>query len=135
MALIKWDESLSVGVQEIDNQHKKLVEIINELHDAMKEGKGRKLLGDIIKRMEEYTVYHFGTEEKHFVEFHYEQAESHKAEHRGFIAKVEDFQKRFSESNIELTIEVMNFLKDWLLNHIKVSDKKFTKCFNEHGLN
>ena len=69
MALMKWDESFSVGVKEIDAQHQKLVAMINELHAAMKEGKVHDVLGEIISGMAKYTIFHFETEEKYFEEF------------------------------------------------------------------
>lgn len=134
MTLILWDESLSVNVKEIDTQHQKLIDLINELHDAMKSGKGKDVMQEILNGLADYTVYHFTTEENHFAEFHYEKAIEHKAEHKNFVEKVTDFKKKFEAGEVGLTIEIMHFLRDWTVEHIKGTDKKFTKCFNEHGL-
>ena len=134
MELMKWDESFSVNVKEIDEQHQKLVAMINALHAAMKEGKGNDVLGGILGRMAEYTVFHFETEEKYFDEFHYEKTDEHKAQHKAFVDKVIGFKKELSEGSLSLSIDVMNFLVDWLKNHIKGADKAYSKCFNEHGL-
>jgi hemerythrin len=100
----------------------------------MKDGKGNEIADKIIKKMTEYTQFHFDTEEKYFDMFKYEFSAQHKAEHDAFVEKVLDFQIGFEKSQANLSIEIMNFLKDWLLNHIRGSDKKYTNCFNEHGL-
>jgi len=134
MDLMIWDESFSVNVKEIDDQHKILVSIINDLHSSMKEGKGNEVSDGILDRMVEYTVFHFETEEKYFEEFHYEDAIEHRAEHQAFVEKVLDFKNKFEEGSLSLSIELMNFLVDWLKGHINGSDKKYTKCFNENGL-
>lgn len=71
MALIQWDDSFSVKVAEIDQQHKRLIVMINELHDAMKQGKGKDALGKIINGLISYTATHFDTEERYFDQFEY----------------------------------------------------------------
>lgn len=134
MSLILWDESLGVNVKEIDTQHQKLIDLINELHDAMKGGKGKEVLQEILNGLADYTVYHFNTEEKYFAEFHYDKSVEHKGQHKEFVEKVVEFKKKFEADEVGLTIEIMHFLKDWTVEHIKGSDKEFTKCFNEHGL-
>lgn len=134
MVLISWDESLSVNVQEIDNQHQKIVKMINKLHDAMRQGKGKDVLGKIINNLVKYTQIHFQTEEKYFAKFDYPNAETHKKEHQNFVKKVIEFREDFESGRLGLTIQVMNFLRDWLTNHIQGSDKKYSKFFNERGL-
>jgi len=134
MNLISWDNSLSVNVEKIDKQHQKLIEMINQLHSKMKEGKGNKFTEEIIGKMAEYTKIHFSTEEKYFDLFDFEESDKHKAEHKAFIEKVAEFQDKLKKGELSLSIEVLSFLTNWLTNHIKGSDKKYTKCFNEHGL-
>ncbi len=134
MTLIKWDDSFSVKVAEIDKQHQKLISMINELNDAMKQGKGNDVLGKIINELINYTVFHFSTEEKYFDQFGYPGKASHKNEHAAFVKKVSEFKDKFEKAEVGLSIEVMNFLKDWLKNHIKVIDMKYSQFFNEHGL-
>ena len=134
MALIKWDDSFSVKVAEIDKQHQKLIDMINELNDAMKQGKGKDILGKIIKGLVQYTATHFKTEEDYFKQFNYPHADTHKKEHDAFVKKVSEFKDEFEKGNISLTIEVMKFLSDWLRNHIKGTDKHYSRFFNEHGL-
>jgi hemerythrin len=134
MALINWDDSLSVNVAEIDQQHKRLIGMINELNDAMRMGKGKDVLGKIINSLFTYTATHFKTEEKYFAQFGYPDTENHKKEHTAFVQKVSDFKDGFEKKKLSLTIEVMDFLSDWLKNHIKGTDKKYSQIFNEKGL-
>ena len=134
MALINWNDSLSVKVEEIDQQHKKLIAMINELNDAMRAGKGKDVLGKIVDSLISYTATHFKTEEKYFAQFGYPDTDNHKQEHVAFVKKVTDFKDGFEKKKLSLTIEVMDFLSDWLKNHIMGTDKKYTQFFNEKGL-
>ncbi len=134
MGIIKWEDKMSVKVKEIDEQHKKLVNMINELHEAMLERKSKEALGKIIDGLIEYTDIHFKTEEKYFDKFGYPEADAHKKEHQDFVKKVVDFKKGYDEGKLLLSLDVMNFLKDWLVNHIMGSDQKYSDFFNQHGL-
>jgi hemerythrin len=96
MALIDWNDSLSVNVAEIDLQHKKLIDQINELHEAMKTGKGKDILGKIVAALISYTATHFKTGEKYFARFAYPDTISHKKEHAAFVSNVVDFKDGFS---------------------------------------
>ena len=132
--LIKWTEEFSVGVVEIDNQHKKLIDMINELHHAMKEGKGNSQVEGIINRLVEYSVYHFETEEKYFDKFSYPQTEKHKKIHKDFVNKVSIFKSEFDNKEVMLTIEVLNFLSNWIRKHIMGEDMDYSDFFIENGL-
>ena len=134
MPLITWKDSFSVKVTEIDTQHKKLVEMINKLYDAMKVGKSKDVMGEILNNLISYTATHFKTEEKYFDLYSYPEKETHKAEHEKFVETVTKFKEEFDSGNATISIEVMNFLRDWLTKHINGEDKKYTKCFNDHGL-
>jgi hemerythrin-like metal-binding protein len=134
MALITWTGMFSVGVAEIDNQHKKLVELINQLNDAMQAGKGNDALGKVLNELVNYTVYHFGYEEKLMGQHHYDDSPAHKNEHAKFIATVGDFKKKFDSGNAVISTEIMNFLRDWLTNHIMKTDKKLGQGLNKAGV-
>ncbi len=135
MALITWTDNLSVSVTEIDEQHKKLVTMINELNEAMQQGKGKHVIGNILMGLADYTGEHFSTEEKYFDQFKYPDSVAHKKEHQEFVAKVGDFIKEFDAGKVMLSVQVMGFLKEWLVKHIQGSDKGYCPCFNQHGLN
>lgn len=134
MALIKWDPSLSVNVAEIDRQHQKLIDMINELDDGMRQGKGKDKLAGIIGGLVSYTQVHFRTEEKYFAQFGYDDAPAHQREHEDFTRKVADFKAKFESGKIGLSLEVMNFLSNWLRNHIMSSDMKYAEFFRDKGL-
>jgi hemerythrin len=134
MAFIQWDNSLSVGVAEIDKQHQKLVQLINDLGDAMKQGKGQVVMGGILNELVTYTQVHFGHEEKYFVQFQYPETYSHKQEHAAFVKKATELKDGFEKGQIGLSLQVMDFLCDWLKKHIKGTDQKYSKFFNDKGL-
>jgi hemerythrin len=134
MAIIEWDNSLSVKVAEIDKQHRKLIDLINKLNDAMKGGKGKDILEKIIDELFAYAGGHFATEEKYFDQFKFPESNTHKDKHKEFVKKISEFKNGFDSGKVALTVEVMNFLKDWLRNHIQGTDKKYGPFFNEKGL-
>ncbi|MFZ5805579.1 MAG: bacteriohemerythrin [Verrucomicrobiota bacterium] len=134
MTLIEWNNSLSVNVAEIDKQHQQLVNMINELNDAMKSGKGKDVLNDILTKLIKYTQGHFATEEKYFDKFNYPDTEAHKEEHRALVQQVSDFKKQFDSGTVGLSVQIMEFLSNWLKKHIQGTDKKYSACFNANGL-
>ncbi len=133
-ALIQWNDSLSVGVAEIDSQHKRLVDMINELNEAMRRGEGKDVLGKVLNGLVAYAGSHFKLEENYFVRFGYPEAAQHRQTHANFIAKVNDFTTGFSSGKLNISVEVMCFLSDWLQKHIKGVDKKYGPFFNANGL-
>lgn len=134
MALVDWKEVYVVNVREVDAQHKKLVELINELHEAMKIGKAREALSKVLNDLVDYTVYHFATEEKYFDTYEYPESEIHKNQHCELVEQVAAIQKKYESGEKVLTIDVMNFLRDWLHDHIVGSDKKFGPFLNSKGV-
>jgi len=133
MALIKWDSSFSVNVEEIDEQHKMLVGMINTFYESIK-GEQRDALGALLDSLIDYTHYHFSTEENYMDRFNYQNTESHKQEHRLFTEKVLDVKRRFDEEQFVITFEITNYLRDWIVNHVMKSDKRYSRCFNDNGL-
>lgn len=134
MALIQWTDALSVRFDEIDQQHKKLIHMINDLSDAMAHGKGNDVLKPLISSLAAYTATHFAFEEKQFETYRYPDAIAHKREHRAFPDKVAAFQKDFDSGRLGLSLQVMTFLSDWLKTHIQGTDKKYVPFFQEKGL-
>ncbi len=134
MPLITWSDELAVRTKEIDDQHKRLIDLLNRLFDAMKQGKGRDALSPVLDERAQYTVYHFGTEEGLFREYGYPDAETHKAEHDAFARRVIDFQQAFEAGNKPITVDVLQFLTDWLQHHITQIDKKFGLFLKDKGV-
>lgn len=134
MSLIQWNDRLSVGIVAIDEQHKQLIKIINELNDAMKQGKGKSVLSKIIDGLIRYTETHFKLEERYFEQLGYPDAANHKREHIAFTKKVTEFKEGFDKGKITLSVEIMIFLSNWLQNHIEGVDKKYGAFFNAKGI-
>jgi len=135
MAFIDWNDTYSVGVVKIDNQHKRLVQIINELSDAMGAGKGKDVLGNVLKELIAYVNTHFKTEEEMMVQFGYEEYENHRYEHEKLTDEVKRFFDDYQAGKALLSVQIMNFLRNWLMDHIVVKDKKFGKFLNSKGVN
>jgi hemerythrin len=134
MPLIQWDDTFSVGMAEIDRQHQKLVGMINDLHEAMREGKGKEILGPLIEGLVTYAATHFRTEERLFDRYAYPETDEHKNIHAAFAAKAVEFKSRFDRSPTGLSVEIMHFLSDWLQKHIKGADKKYGPYLNAQGV-
>jgi hemerythrin len=134
MALIEWNPAFSVKVKKFDDQHKKLVDLINELHDAMKAGEGNTLLGSVLQSLITYTGTHFSDEIKLMQANSYPELAKHKAEHDKFVAQVLEMQQKFQSGNAMLTMSTLSFLKEWLVKHIQGEDKKYTPFFNAKGI-
>ncbi|MCG6552711.1 MAG: bacteriohemerythrin [Candidatus Magnetominusculus sp. LBB02] len=131
---IDFDSKLKVDVSDIDNQHKKLVEMVNELHGAMSIGKGAAVLGGILTKLVDYTKEHFAMEEGLIQKYKYDDGNHHKSEHDKLTKQVMDLKKQFSEGKMVVTIDVLNFLKGWLNDHIKDVDKKLAHFLISKGV-
>ncbi len=134
MAYIIWQDDYSVNVEIIDNQHKKIIELINKLQEAMLKKQTKDVLGEILNELIGYAALHFSTEEKYFKEFNYSETEAHIKEHIDFVNSVTKFNDDFKKGRLFVSMKLFKFLKSWLVEHIQVSDKKYTTLFNEKGL-
>lgn len=130
----RWTENISVQSVEIDNQHKELVSMLNEMYEAFMNKEHQIKIGSILDKMWAYTKYHFNTEERYFTLFNYDDKLSHLKEHELFRTKVELFMEKYRSSNTALTYEVMNFLRNWLNTHILETDHKYISCFVQNGV-
>lgn len=134
MAIMEWSPAFSVKVKKFDDQHKKLVELLNQLHDAMKAGQGSAMLGVVLQSLITYTATHFKDEEQVMQANGYPDLAHHKAEHEKLVKQVLDLQKKFQSGGSVLTLTVMSFLKDWLITHIQGEDKKYGVFLNAKGI-
>lgn len=132
--LIYWQSYYSVQITELDEQHKKLIEIINTLYDAYLSEIQQDKISSIIEEMYEYADVHFKTEENYFEKFGYKEANEHKAEHTSFLEKIKSFECGYKKNSKLLSLQIMNFLQEWLSNHIMKTDKKYIGLFKAKGL-
>jgi hemerythrin len=133
MIWIEWLPEFNLGINDIDMQHKWLVNIMNKLFDAVNERQEGKVIAEIIKEMWDYARFHFDLEEKYFEEFHYEKADEHKAAHREFSEKVKDLAKDFEEGEKSVSKDAISFLEKWFINHTQNVDREYVPTFHEHG--
>ncbi len=135
MEYIKWlADKYTVHVQKFDLQHQKLVEITNEVFNAKMNNAGKGIILNILTQLNEYTKGHFLEEETLLKENQYPALEIHKNEHAIFIAKVNGFIQEFHADNLSLNQEMLEFLKNWLIDHIMQTDKEYGAFLNERGI-
>jgi len=124
MPLFLWKKSYEIGLTEIDTQHRNLVGIINELSDAMMNQKGYTVVPHILEKLVDYIQFHFTTEEEIMRDTKYPALDEHCHEHLAMTTKVIGFKRACAKNHEINIVEVLNFLCDWLKEHIAVSDKK-----------
>lgn len=135
MPLMTWNDKMSVGVELLDNDHKRLVDMINQLFDGIQAGQGKDAVGKILDGLVKYTVEHFKHEEDFFDQTGYPGTAEHKAIHADLTKQVVDIQQKYnSGATAALSLEVMNFLKNWLINHIQGLDKKYGPAMHKKGI-
>lgn len=126
-----WNEELSVDIPEIDEEHKHLIDLINQLHDAMSQGRGKQQLALILNELIDYAKTHFAHEERLMTQANFRGLASHKREHDFFARKIAELRKRFAEGELAITVEVSNFLKDWVIHHVRGVDKSYSPAIRQ----
>lgn len=134
MSLLQWDESYSVQVTSLDQQHQTLFRTINELHDALRAGHGKDILGKVLQRLIDYTKSHFAAEEVILERNGYPDLAAHRAAHKALVNQVLKFKEDFEAGTGGIAVEIMQFLQKWLREHIQNTDKKYGKYLNEKGI-
>lgn len=134
MAYISWDNNFLTHIHVIDEQHKKLLKLINDLHEKLRAAQGIKVIRPIITSLFEYVTVHFATEEKYMIKYDYPEFEAHSREHNEFHVKVQEFDKKHKIGSILLAREVLLFLGTWYRNHILTIDKKMGQYLQNKGV-
>lgn len=124
MSMFQWKPEYSVDHAEIDSQHKRLFQLADDLGTAMTQGKGKAAMGSTLASLIDYTKRHFATEEKLMQAHRYPEYAAHKKQHDDLTARVAGLQKEFMAGRASMSVEVLQFLKDWLVNHIGKSDQE-----------
>ena len=133
---VEWSNELSVGIEEIDEQHKVLVNLVNRLFDetVVHQAGTSAVMEEILHELIEYTVIHFAVEESLFRIFHYPATETHTRHHDELKAQVLDIQKKVKQGEASVNTELLMFLKRWLTNHILQEDKLYAPFLLSQGV-
>ncbi|MFA5925402.1 MAG: bacteriohemerythrin [Parcubacteria group bacterium] len=132
---IRWKDEYSIGVSEIDQQHRYFITLLNDLYGAVISNKGQQKLEHLFQVLSDYAEEHFTTEEKYFDKFNYEGAKEHKFMHQKMRDEIKRIKNQETGKEIDFYGNVVYFLNDWLENHLEKMDRKYAECFMEHGVN
>jgi len=134
MAMLSWDASCSVKVVRLDADHQKLFALVKTLREAMSAGKGAVMVEKIVKELSGFTQDHFATEESMMERTHYPELPSHRLEHQELLKRLEQFQQEIAAGRFVSSVPVADFLNDWLVNHTKLTDQKYSEHLNANGI-
>lgn len=130
---ITWSQELSVGIQELDEQHKILVALINQLYNkAILNKPDRLIISSILNELAQYTIIHFAVEESLFRIFDYPDTAAHQQHHEQLKEELIKIQNKFNEGT-PIDLDLMSFLRQWLKQHIMKDDKQYKAFFLEKG--
>ena len=129
MPSISWDDRLALGIPEIDEQHQRLVQMIDDLSEAMIQGRSQEVLDSLLAGLYDYARIHFATEERYLAEVCCPQVSQHRAEHQEFISRVTRLTARFQQGAVGVSIDVLDFLGTWLVRHIQQTDGDFGRFY------
>jgi len=130
---IEWSDNLSVGFEEIDEQHKILVRLVNKMHEAIHRRKGSDVVAEILGELAAYTKTHFVVEESLMRILGYPGYEEHKIAHDELLQQVIELQEKVAAGQTTISFQLMHFLKTWLIQHIMEEDTKYTGFFVAAG--
>ena len=131
---IKWNNKYCVGISIIDEQHKKLFGFLNKTIDAKEHSDNKEELKEALEEMTKYALEHFETEEAYMREFDYPECRYHSEEHYRFFTKSITYFDRVVNGDYHISNELIEYLKQWLVNHIQVTDRRYIDCFKKNGL-
>ena len=129
----KWSPDYNVDIKTIDNQHQELVSILNHLFIAVSKRQAEKEIAVILDDLVGYTKTHFALEERLMQQANYEDFEAHKLEHKKLLERLDQLTKKYLLEEKPIHFELLSFLKVWLKEHIKGSDKKYSAALRQKG--
>jgi hemerythrin len=134
MPFVDWSDELSTKVKVFDDQHKKLIGLVNDLYANMAQGKGKEVMQKTLSGLVDYTKTHFASEEEMMTRHKYLGYLSHKAEHDRLTKQAGDLLHKLQAGEPVMSVHVMRFLKDWLEQHIMKIDKQYGPFMNAKGV-
>lgn len=123
--MMQWDPSYSVKQPHLDKEHQSLFTALNQFYEGLRKGVPKESMYTLIEDLIHYTKTHFASEEKHMQTIGFPGLQKHQEEHRAFEAKVEDFYSKVKNGKLLMSVEITNFIKDWILNHIQTQDQQY----------
>ena len=132
--LLEWTDALSIGIEEIDEQHRELVRLLNQLHSAIMEKHGALVCIEILDRLVEYTRVHFTVEESLMRLLGYPDYAPHRQEHEKLIDQIVTLQQKLKSGEVNVTFELLHFLRNWLTHHILETDRAYVPYFTSKGV-
>jgi hemerythrin len=133
MELIHWNEVYSIGCEEIDNQHRKLVDMVAALQKSLSQGLVNPQVGTALKELVAYTQYHFEAEERIMRESEYPGIAEHKQRHTKLVSQIVKILKDLKRGESITAIQLIQILKAWLVDHIMLEDKKIGEHLKMHS--
>ena len=133
MSFMKWDEQYAVHIRLMDDQHKRLFDMIDQFYVALQQKETQRAMSELLTGLTEYSLYHFHAEERMMSLNHFPLYAAHKSAHEKFIMTVQEFKDRFDSGKLLIPIEVAQFLKQWLSNHILMTDKHLGKFLQQQN--
>ncbi|MBU1247236.1 MAG: bacteriohemerythrin [Proteobacteria bacterium] len=134
MSFLEWNDDHKVGVKEVDEQHQKLFDMLNDLHQAAVNGSEQSVLAAILDEMIDYTVYHFKTEEDLYIKYNFPGYENHKKVHDALTGQAVELQQQFRDGSATISFDLLDFLHGWLVDHTTGLDKEMGPFLNEKGV-
>jgi hemerythrin-like metal-binding protein len=134
MVLLNWNDKLSVGVESIDEQHRVLVETLNELYRAIMKGEPRNSTGPLLRNLLAYTRNHYAAEEQMLASANYPELRHHQFLHREMLQMLRGHLASFERGEGSINVDFLYFLRDWLTNHIQNVDGGYRTWLVEHGM-
>ena len=134
MAFMKWEDKYLIQIHIIDKQHQRLFEMIDTFYDLLRARETKRAMSEILQGLATYAEYHFHSEESMMELHHYPRLREHQRTHHKFNETVAEFRARFERGQLLLPLEVADFLKDWLSQHILVTDKEYAPFLLAKGV-
>lgn len=131
MKQIQWNDELCMNNEQVDSQHKELIRICNVLLKAVTDGKDKRIVNNVLRKLREYTVFHFSSEEGLMEKARYDKRAEHANEHARLKREVKDYQRMVYEHENLTPDAILEFLKNWLLGHILTYDREFARFIHE----
>ncbi|SKA72239.1 hemerythrin-like metal-binding domain protein [Paucidesulfovibrio gracilis DSM 16080] len=133
MKSIEWSPDLETGIGLLDAQHMNLVRLINDLGQAIEEGRGKTVIDDVMEQLKLYSSYHFTSEERLLRKHDYPELDEHHREHEEFVDEVEDFSLDLRTGEPDVCVNLHEYLRQWFVLHVQETDMRYAQFLRRKG--